>query len=203
MKMNLPIESMLYTPDSKPFGLSFSQWTVRWWRWLLSSPNIENPAVDKSGSYSKLSQENKNVWFLAGTFGGFAERECKVPAGKSILMPIINYECSFADEPSITTIDELELKCQSEIDDIKNLVLIIDDFSICNLHKYRVRSPIFQVRLQEQNILGANPGPTKMITDGFWIFLKPLEIGTHKLISTGSCRSGKIKIGTKYILQVS
>lgn len=201
--MKSPIESMLYTPNSKPYGLSFSQWTVRWWRWLLSLPKTENPAVDQTGTYSKLSQKNKNVWFLAGTFDGYVERECNVPIGKSILMPIINYECSFADEPSITTSDELELKCKSEIDDIKNLILIIDDLSISNLYSYRVRSPVFPVYLQEQNILGINPGRTEMITDGFWIFLKPLKMGTHKLTSTGSCRSGKIKIGTRYTLHVS
>jgi hypothetical protein len=118
-------------------------------------------------------------------------------------MPIINYECSFADEPSITTANELELKCRSEIDDIKHLSVIIDESILSNLANYRVRSPIFSIDLHENNILGVNPCHTYMISDGFWIFLRPLEIGSHKVTSLGSCRSGKIRIETTYNLHIA
>lgn len=193
---------MLFSPDSHPYGVSFPKWTIRWWRWLLSLPKEKNPALDESGVYSELSQEDRNVWFLAGTFDGLVERECDIPLGKAILMPIINYECSFADEPMVTTEKGLELKCKSEIDDIKNLTVIIDELLLRNLSRYRIRSPIFSIDLQDNNILGIISGSTRMITDGFWIFLKPLEGGNHKLTSFGSCRSGKIRIGATYNLHI-
>jgi hypothetical protein len=197
------IESILFTRDSKPYGHTFPEWTIKWWRWLLSLPIAINPATDNSGQYSSLNQNDPNVWFLAGTFGGSVIRTCTIPLGKSILMPIINYECSFADEPSINTDKDLQLKCMSEIDDIKHLTIVIDDLLINDLTRYRVKSPIFSIELQENNILGINSCRTQMITDGFWIFLKPLKAGSHKVSSLGSCRSGRIRIETTYNLRIA
>lgn len=200
--MNTSIESFLFEPNSEPYGIPISEWIVRWWCWLLSSTSDKNPVSDESGKYSGLRQNNHNVWFLAGTFGGSVTRTCKIPSGKSILLPIINYECSFADEPLIKTEKELEVKCKSEIDDIKHLNLTIDQLVLSDLTRYRVRSPIFSIYLQEGNIIGAKSGLTRMITDGFWIFFKPLKIGKHIISSFGSCRSGKIKIQTTYNINV-
>lgn len=200
--MKLSSDLVLFETDSVPYGVTFSEWTIRWWRWLLSSPMEINPAMDDSGKYSEIGQDNPCVWFLAGTFGGSANRSCDIPAGKGILMPIINYECSFADEPSIKSEHELELKCKKEIDDIKNLTVTIDNIMLNNLERYRVRSPIFAINLQEKNILTANSGSTKMISDGYWIFFRPLDIGNHKITSYGSCRSGKIRIQTAYNIHI-
>jgi hypothetical protein len=194
------IGSMLFRPDSKPYGLTYAEWVVKWWRWLLSISKEKNPALDMSGMRVPEKQEDPNVWFLAGTFGGSIARKCKIPSGKAILLPIINYECSFADEPSITTEIELETKCKREIDDIKNLSFAIDQLSLTDLSPYRIRSPLFDVDLAENNILEINQINTKMISDGFWIFVKPLTIGRHQLISSGSCQSGKIMIGVTYDL---
>jgi hypothetical protein len=204
VKNNRSAESLIFPSDSKPYGLTLTQWTIKWWRWLLSIPKDKNPGLDISGINSSESQNDPNVWFLAGTLGGTANRSCKIPLGKSILMPVINYRCSFADEPAINTEEELTLKCKKEIDDIKNLSFQIDDMFVADLSPYRVCSPLFDVHLGknniENNILHDNPFDTKMVSDGYWIFLKPLNIGLHKLISSGSCCSGKIMIATRYDL---
>lgn len=202
VKTYISIESMLFPPNSKPYGLTFSQWTIKWWQWLLSIPKENNPAFDMSGTHVSENQWDPNVWFLAGTFGGSVIRSCKMPLGKAILIPVINYECSFADEPTITTESELKLKCEREIDDIKNLFFGIDELFLRDLSAYRTPSPLFDVDLGENNILGVHECTTKMISDGYWIFVKPLGIGSHKLISSGSCRSGRIMIGTTYDLHV-
>jgi hypothetical protein len=199
---DISIESMLFHPDSKPYGLTYAAWIVKWWLWILSIPKERNPVFDNSGIYTVERQCDPNVWFLSGTFGGSVVRKCKIPLGRAILIPVINYECSFVDEPSINTARELELKCKSEIDDIKNLSFRIDQFQTNDLTPYRIRSPLFDVYLGEKNILGVDPIQTKMISDGYWIFLKPLRIGRHLLTSSGSCQSGKIMIGTKYELYV-
>ena len=201
--MKESLNSVLFEPDSVPFGVTIPEWIIRWWRWLLTSSLETNPASDKLGICSELRQDDPYMWFLAGTFGGSANRTCNVPVGRAILIPIINYECSFADEPLITSEQELELKCKKEIDDIKHLSVSIDGVTFTNLERYRVRSPVFSINLKENNILGVNSGLTKMITDGFWIFLKPLKIGDHNVTSYGSCRSGKIRIQTTYNLNIA
>ena len=175
---------------------------MKWWQWLTSIPKETNPSLDSSGEYSAENQDETNVWFLAGTFGGLVERRCTIPSGKAILMPVINYECSFADEPLINTDIELERKCKHEIDDIKNISVRIDELDFEDISYYRICSSLFVVNLKNDNILGVAAGFTKMISDGYWIFLKPLEVGNHQINSFGSCRSGKIRIGTTYRLHI-
>jgi hypothetical protein len=196
------VESILFSPDSMPYGSTYPEWIVKWWQWILSMPKQGNPALDKSGKYVAQRQSDPNVWFLSGTFGGSVVRKCNIPLGRAILMPVINYECSFADEPSIKTAVELKSKCKSEIDDIKNLSFRIDQLQMNDLTPYRICSPLFDVYLGENNILDVDPIRTKMISDGYWMFLKPLRIGGHLLTSSGSCQSGKIMIGTTYELDV-
>lgn len=196
------IESMLFPPESEPYGLKYVVWTIKWWKWVLSIPKQKNPVLDRSGLYLAEQQSDPNVWFLAGTLGGSVVRKCRVSIGKAILMPIINYECSFADEPSIKNVTDLELKCKSEIDDIKNLSFTIDQLNFGDLIPYRIRSPVFDVNLGENNILDVGEQHTKMITDGYWVFMKPLGAGSHRLMTSGSCQSGKIMIGTTYELYV-
>ncbi|MFI5405353.1 MAG: hypothetical protein ACHQ1D_02440 [Nitrososphaerales archaeon] len=196
------IESAIFSPDSKVFGMTYTEWTVRWWDWLLSIPSEHSPATDISGLNSSQNQHDPNVWFLAGTFAGYVERKCMIPHGRAIFMPIINYECSLAGTPGICNDFELESKCKSEIEDIKNISFQMDGFLISDLSPYRACSPLFKVNLIENNVLNVPPGETKMITDGFWIFIKPPTIGRHFLFTFGSCRSGKIKIGTSYDLLI-
>jgi len=196
------IESVLFRSDLEPYGLTYADWIVKWWQWILSIPKEKNPALDKLGNNASVGQNDSNVWFLSGTFGGSVFRKCKIPSGKAIFMPIINYECSFADEPCIKTGEELKLKCNSEIDDIKNLSFGIDQLHLNVLTPYRACSRLFDVYPVENNILDIQHKHTMMISDGYWIFLKPLRIGQHILTSSGSCQSGKIMIGATYELTV-
>jgi hypothetical protein len=189
---------MVFPIGSTPFGASYSDWTIRWWRWLLSIPKNRNPALDASGEFCGIFQNNPNVWFLAGTFGGLVERKCTIPVGKAVFMPLINYQCSFVDSISVTTEIELEAKCREEIDDIRNLNFRFNHLTLGDAFAYRVHSPVFVICLIKNNVLGADPGITHMASDGFWIFLKPLQAGKYEISSLASCRSGKIKIGASY-----
>ena len=50
------INPQLYSVDSKPFGLSMSEWSIKWWQWLHSIPAPNNPASDKTGQYCSVGQ---------------------------------------------------------------------------------------------------------------------------------------------------
>src|SRR5687768_9033242 len=86
----------VYTIDSRPFNVTYNDWTAKWWQWALSIPSSVNPAGDTTGQYCDQKQDGP-VWFLAGTFGGPAERTCTIPEGKAIFFSPINAECSFAE----------------------------------------------------------------------------------------------------------
>jgi len=37
----------LYSIDSKPYGISYAEWTAKWEQWLISMPQQINPAADR------------------------------------------------------------------------------------------------------------------------------------------------------------
>jgi hypothetical protein len=87
----------VYPPGSKPYGLSYGEWSARWWQWVLSIPPEANPILDgiqgkpSHGNHCAQGQSDP-VWLLPGTIGGTAFRTCTVPLGRSLLFPILNSE---------------------------------------------------------------------------------------------------------------
>jgi hypothetical protein len=81
---NIKIET--FQADSKPYGLTYGEWTARWWQWAYSIPKDVNPAYDDTGRYCTQGQSGP-VWFLTGTYGHPVDRYCTIPFGKAILFP--------------------------------------------------------------------------------------------------------------------
>jgi hypothetical protein len=118
-------DSMVYSLDSKPFGLTYGDWTVEWWQWILSMPENINPLFDMTGERSNINQ-TKQVWFLAGTYQGEAQRTCTIPAGRAILFPVINIECSYTENPDIENDSELSASCKFLIDQVTKRTACLD-----------------------------------------------------------------------------
>ena len=190
----------LYASDSKPFGRTYAEWTARWWQWVLSIAKTENPLVDDTGENCANNQSGP-VWFLAGTLKGHAERTCTIPANKAILFPVINFESSVAEGDGSTD-EELAARAKSEMDQITNMQAMISGTNVNELKQYRIQSPPFNVTLPTDNVLGLPAQNTKMMSEGYWLFLKQLEPGTYDLYSFGSCLAGKIRIGVSYHLTI-
>src|SRR5438128_1413162 len=115
-----------FAPNSRPYGLSYGQWTVKWWQWLISIRAGTNPAADATGEHGGINQREPDVWFLAGTFGTSVQRICVIPLGKSVLFPVINYEMNPLEKPELKTETELIKHVARDIDDISNLEAIVD-----------------------------------------------------------------------------
>ena len=50
-----------------------------------------------------------------------------------------------------------------------------------NLENYRIKSQLFDFTLPENNVFSATPGTTEAVSDGYWVFLKPLSAGNHDI----------------------
>ena len=187
-----PTYSPVFTADSKPYNLTYGEWTARWWQWGYSVPKDNNPAYDDNGK--NCAQEQKGpVWFLAGTYGHPVDRVCTIPAGKAILFPILNSECSFAEFPNLKTLSQLHTCAKAIQDHVSTLYASIDGIPIPHLQGYRIQSPPFNFTLPQNNILGMPANTTSQaIADGNWAFLKPLSLGTHKLMFKGGVQQSKI-----------
>jgi hypothetical protein len=172
----------IFPIDSKPYNLTYGEWTAKWWQWALSTPQDNNPINDKTGKSCALNQKGP-VWFLTGTTGGSVVRECNIPAGRAILLTPLNIECSYAEFPALKT--EKELRDCAKWPGA-SVEVTIDGLKIQNLDKYETQSPIFNVVLPQNNLFGAPAGPTQAVSGGWWILLKPLSPGKHTIHASGN-----------------
>src|SRR5690349_18700893 len=177
------INPQLYSVDSKPFGLTMSEWSVKWWQWLHSIPAPNNPASDKTGQDCSVGQPSKDVWFLVQTTSGPGERTCTIPAGRALLLPVAINECSTAEDPALTTESALRAcaVAGNEVNSIVAIVAIVDGVKLKSLEQYRVQSPLFTLTFPENNNNGLPAGPTQAVSDAYMTFLKPLSPRNHTL----------------------
>lgn len=184
-------EGIVFQPHSKPYNHTYGEWTAKWWQWAYSIPIEVNPAYDDTGKYCSENQRGP-VWFFPGTYGKSVVRECTVPTGTAILFPILNSECSFAEFPELKTIPDLSICAKTFQDQVTDLYTSIDGQEIpkIDLEKYRTQSPPFNFTLPENNILGLPANTTtSAISDGNWVFVKPLKPGKHAISFMGDVTS--------------
>jgi hypothetical protein len=186
--------SLIYDRNDKPFGKTWEEWTEGWWQWVLSIPKDKNPGFDKTGKIFVLDKTDSDVIFLIGNYGGRSERQYVIPAGKALLFPVINFETSFTEEPCLKTDADLKSRAKRDIDDISRKEVEIDGISLNSMDNYRVQSDVFEINYPENNVFDLKPGPTYGISDGYWVFLKPLTVGEHLIHSVGACSLGKTMI---------
>ena len=185
---NLDISNLVYDINSKPFNVSYAEWTERWWQWAYSLPQNIHPAYDSTGKFCKEGQKEP-VWFFPGTYQQSVIRYCEIPYGVGILFPILNSECSIAEYPTMKTKDELS-NCAKKIQDtIVPEFTTLNSIKIPNLENYRIQSDIFSFTLPENNILNLPPESTKAVSDGNWVFLKPLPPGYYELKFKGNIKT--------------
>ncbi len=187
-------------PNSRSHGMTYGEWSAAWWQWALSGTAADNPVADPTGASCAVRQ-TAAVWFLAGTFGGDAERTCTVPAGKALFFPIIN--TVWANDPGGTATED-EVRAAARADLVGATASAeIDGTAITNLQGYLVESPTFTLVLSDDNVLGA-PGGTyaPAAAAGIHLLLAPLAPGSH-LVRFRGCFANGFCAGAVYHLTVS
>jgi len=127
-------ETEYFSADSFPYGMSYGEWTVKWWRWFLSAPKSKNPVLDPSGKYAAVNQPSHGVWFLAGKLAdentNIPSRYCSIPSGRSILFPVINCEANPLEYPELRTEQEIIDHVTADENTIAEKVCFLDGRSI-------------------------------------------------------------------------
>jgi hypothetical protein len=180
-------------PNAKAYGMTYGEWSAKWWQWVYSLPIDRHPLFDTADC---SEGQTGKVWFLGGTYTlvgengvvkGTAERDCTIPVGTALFFPIMNAECNEIVDGSD---DEDFLRgCANDLaDHIQELKLTIDDREAEVLGLYRAESPLFTIGpLPENNVPGAAPGITApSVADGFYIMLSPLSRGDHDIHFEGA-----------------
>lgn len=167
------IQIAVFSADSKPYGLTYGDWTAKWWQWAYSVPKEVNPAYDDSGKYCSEGQSGP-VWFLTSIYKHPVDRHCTMPNGKAILFTILNSECSYAEFPKLKTEKQLRQCSKQMQDSVTQVQATVDGINIKDLDKYRIQTPLFSFTLSKNNILVLPANiTTQSVSDGNWVFLKP------------------------------
>jgi hypothetical protein len=164
---------------SHPHGLTYEQWSTRWWR-----PFFEGRANDPRCSV-KVAQ-TRRVWLLgaAGELGK-SSRSCSVPSGTMLF-----FAFPFAGWCDTTpTLFGLPGASTAELRDCAvasfheppppTFSASIDGRRIRSLHRYEVVSPQFRFTLGEGNFLQAPPGTYRAVGDGVFLMFAPRGVGIH------------------------
>ena len=191
-------------PNSRPFGLTYGEWSARWVQWALAIPTPDNPILDTTGADCAVGQRGP-VWFLAGTFGTTVTRHCTVPEGKAIFFPIVNAFCF----PPPADVAQLRADCRDLMNQVANLSASVDGVPIRDLTnvlttRFRVVSPVFSFRVPADNILEIG-GPQTVqpaVDDGVFIMLRPLPDGRHVIRFHGELPAFGFMLDVTYHIRV-
>jgi hypothetical protein len=192
----------VYPLTEKVGEKTYAEWAAAWWQWGLGIKKDKNPITDKTGEFAGEGQSGP-VWFLAGNFGGETKRTCSIPAGKALFFPVVNQGPGGSPERA----DEKKLSAIAKelMDTAEDLQVIVDDKPLKDVVKYRVASPLFTLNGLEKAADAVVPnasGTCKMVSDGYWIMLKPLDKGEHTLRIKGKVKKTGFSLDVTYKLTV-
>ncbi len=194
--------SKILPPGSSPYGLTYAEWSVKWWQWVLSLPATNNPIADTAACGAGQSG---HVWFLVGAFPPTTiTRTCTIPAGTALFLPIYN---AWADNtwcPDWTTYTAQELVdiVNGYMTGASGLTCTIDGVPVEGLNPaatsvYRVGAQLFSYTLaQTDNLIANYLGPVFGVDltciadgttvapaaeDGVFLMVAPLSAGEHTI----------------------
>lgn len=193
-------------PGSTPHGMTYGEWSARWWQWALSLPVDQNPFFDENGGCSNGANGQLGpVWFLTGVINvsGTATRDCTVPAGKALFFPIINVECSTLEAPPFYGGNEAELRACAKGFHFGNVFAEIDGVPVQDLDRYLVDSPLFTFTVPPNNVLGVGPGTGQSVSNGYYLMLAPLSVGKHIIRFGGTFTDFNFSLDITYHITVA
>jgi hypothetical protein len=198
-----PAPGSAFPPGSRPYGKTYAEWNTLWWQWFFRVPvhldpdhpdrGLLNPSFEATGATCAAGQPGGAVFFL-----GFADpslpsltRRCTVPAGKALLLPLLNglnlapgggaavvrAAQDGLDEAHAALLADLELG--AEIDGVA-----VPDVEVYLIAARGVRP--FGLRLVRDSPFpppGSRPGQTyyAAVGSGVYLLIAPLSVGTHVL----------------------
>jgi hypothetical protein len=193
--------------QTQPYGMTYDEWSAKYWQWTMAFPSNADPASNTTPSESAQSGK---VWFLAGAHGSATvagsatvTRSLTMPHGKALFFSIIaviddNTGCPY-NNPLLTA-DQLAAQAAGLFSAVSKTTCTIDGVPVQGLDDpqntlYRVQSPAFTYTVaSHNNLLAAAFGEpcipdgttvTPAVSDGVFLMVAPLSVGQHTIHSVG------------------
>ncbi len=201
----LTASAAVLPPDQSYGGRSQYAWSALWWQTFLEAPAANNPLLGSSDSSALKAVNSKDpaVVFLTGSGDGTPiERSLTVTTGQALFFPIVNDsetdpfvadECGFATAVIDSTIP------YSIVATLNGSPLVPD------LLAYRQGCASqpgpapggFSLNIETgdyYNVQGYPAGSYQAASDGYWLLLEPLPVGSHTLSFGGDFLIGEFGI---------
>ena len=175
----------LIAPDATIASFSQSYLSARWTQWLISYTAPTNPSLDTTGAFSALGDQG-SYFFLTGTFGTEpVVRNVTVRPDQILFFPLLNVLSVIPYFGS--TEAEIRADASDGLGIASNLSVTVDGApallppGTSSLDDFRQYSPLFPMNFIADNILGVPPAVLDAVTDGYWVGLEALPVGSHEL----------------------
>ena len=175
-------------PNHQYAGKTYGEWSAEWWKWAAAVP-APSPVNDPKANCAV--HQRGPVWFLATPFsdGTTIPLRCDVPAGKAILVPVINAEWSTVEGGCGGTYRSLLTCAAAPMDRVTERTISIDGRAVNlgpdpqNQSRFRVQSPPppFGITFVDTNGFGVTRGTGHAVADGFYVLIQPPDPGRHTI----------------------
>jgi hypothetical protein len=188
-------DKLVVPPTEAVQGLSQEQWSRAWWQWAGSFDIDQSPIADETGELCS-SRQGGAVWFLAGTYGTRRTiRTCKVPRGKYLFFPLINYVVMPRNRP--VDCKAVTEEAAAVTDGPSNLIVEVDGVRVSALETYRqATTTCFDMGALTEKKYRVFPSAA----NGYYVMLRPLTRGKHTINFGGILPS--MQQAVTYTLQV-
>jgi hypothetical protein len=190
-------------PTSHPYGLSYQEWSAKWWQWSLQQSTNHLQAVGGPGICDGPAS---HVQFLLGAYltGGTAiqTNHITIPAGTPLFFSVLSTWADNSGCPTFTTLSAAELAAQvsGSWSGVTLTTCTIDGVAVPGLGNpatspYVVNAPAFSYTTAEtDNVLAGIFGETCIdgdttiypaVAEGAYLMLAPLAPGKHTIHTVG------------------
>lgn len=188
-------------------GKTLDEYASIWWQWASSMPDAESPVMDRTGEKCHANQDGP-VWFLAGGYGSSRiQRECTVPSGRYVFFPVINMVAYTRPGTVGATCEAKQKDAALNNDELRSFIVMVDDLKLVNPAMHRYTSPTcFDLNALVPEKYKA-PSFYPSAADGYWVMLKPLPPGKHRIefraeYGNAGTRFGRMVQNIEYTLNV-
>jgi hypothetical protein len=189
-------------PSALPYGLSYQEWSAKWWQWNLGRDTNE---ADLVGVPEICREPANHVRFLLGAPGPIkTTRKITITSEASLFFPILTVEADNTACPvsafTTNTADQLAAEAVGDWSAVSVTTCTIDGVAVGGLETpsntiYNVISPAFSYTTAEKGnalaqITGEDCIPGGMtiyptVADGVYLMLSPFSPGKHTIHYVG------------------
>jgi hypothetical protein len=183
-----------YSKGESPFGISYGDWITKYWNWDLSIP-LDPKINDFLGLKENgclVHRENSTVMLADTAAGGIWNQKCTISHNAGILIPIWTGECDHGyrgfETASLKQLSDCarsydlgKVKGQVKVDNIPVATLDVLDYKTNIMNNVtEVYSNQFNATIPiNSHVIVERYGTFPAAAHGWFVFLKPLQPGTH------------------------